>query len=588
MRRKIISFLLSLFVLVTASIITEAHILTASEDRLLETNAYLIANLSINPASYDSGEMIIGDVDFTTFEVWNSGCCYLQYEIIENCSWVTISPTAGSSGGEHDIITVFIETNFLDPGFHQCDIHINSDHGKKDFHISVNCSRADIPKATISPRSYDFGNQIKGTTPSTSFDVWNCGIDTLSYSFINIPASYHVSPMSGTSTGEHDTITLTINTSTLPTGVYTEYLQITSSGGDIFFICSLNIKSPVPELSYSPHAYNFGYKEQGETDRTTFEIWNSGIKQLTYSLVEECDWITIDPTTGYSSGEHDTITVSIDTTDLWQRSYSYDIAINTNAGTEYFTVTVFLGEGYTNITVDQAWDFVTNTSNGIQIPIDVRYDNEWAVEHIDTPAPENPRHHCSCAWADEAILQEFIGLYQGKEIILYCLAGSRSLTAANMLIEHNFNGTIYLMVGGITAWKQAGYPTKANMPPNMPVITGDVKGKPGEEYHYTVMTTDVDADDVYYYVNWSDNTTNQLVGPYHSGEEITLNHTWVEKGTYVVKVKARDIYGSESDYATLEIKMPKISTSIVYQFLVRIFEHFFKYFLLFTKISATT
>ena len=73
----------------------------------------------------------------------------------------------------------------------------------------------------------------------------------------------------------------------------------------------------------------------------------------------------------------------------------------------------------------------------------------------------------------------------------------------------------------------------------LPVITGDTKGKPGEEYHYTVTTTDVDSDDVYYYVNWSDNTTNQLVGPYHSGEEATLNHTWSEKGTYTRKSKSQ-------------------------------------------------
>ena len=99
----------------------------------------------------------------------------------------------------------------------------------------------------------------------------------------------------------------------------------------------------------------------------------------------------------YHQGSMIRLPYSIDTTGLEQRSNSYDIAINTNAGDGYFTVTVLIGESYTNITVEQAWNFLTNTSNGIQIPIDVRYDNEWAVEHIDTPAPENPRHHCVCA-----------------------------------------------------------------------------------------------------------------------------------------------------------------------------------------------
>jgi rhodanese-related sulfurtransferase len=236
--------------------------------------------------------------------------------------------------------------------------------------------------------------------------------------------------------------------------------------------------------------------------------------------------------------------------------------------------------GYTNITVQQAYNFLTNTSNGIQIPIDVRYDSEWAAVHIDTPAPENPRHHCTCAWSNETVLQAFMTLYQGKEIILYCFGGSRSTAAANVLVAHNFNGIIYNMIGGIDAWISAGYPTKPNSPPNIPAISGQNNGKIGQEYQYTFNTTDIDQDDVYYYVNWSDNTSNQLVGPYHSGEEATLNHTWSEKGKYTVKVKARDIYGAESDYATLDVKMPKTSTTVFHQILWRIFEkiHCFFFF----------
>ena len=566
-------------------VLTEANKTSTVEASLCFTSQTFAPNLSVNPTSYDFGDITIGDFRITTFEVWNSACCTLQYQIIENCSWISLTPFAGTSHDEHDIITVTLETSFLEPGSYQYDIQITSNGGNKNFPVSVHCIRADTPKITLFPRNYDFGNQIKGTTPSTSFNVWNCGISSLSYTLLNIPSWLDATPKNGTSNGEYDTITITIDTSHLTTGPHVGYVEIVSNGGDISFKFSINVRNPVPELSYSPHSYNFGYKSPGETDLATFEIWNSGIDKLTYALVENCDWITIDPLYGVSSGEYDTIDVRIDTTGLVQRTNSYNISINTNAGIGYFTVIVMIGESYTNITVNQAWDLLTNTSNGIQIPIDVRYDNEWAAGHIDTPAPENPRHHCLCALSsDETILQAFIELYQGKEIILYCTAGSRSLAAANLFVEHNFTGTIYNMIGGIDAWIQAGYPTRPNMPPNKPTITGDAKGKPGEEYQYNVTTTDIDSNDVYYYVNWSDNSTNQLIGPYHSGEQVILNHTWSEKGTYLIKVKARDIYGSESDYATLEIKMPKTSTSLFYQFLVRNFEFFFYKFFTFLRI----
>jgi len=133
------------------------------------------------------------------------------------------------------------------------------------------------------------------------------------------------------------------------------------------------------------------------------------------------------------------------------------------------TITVFLiglssnptnHQSYTNITVEQAYNLLTNASNGIQIPIDVRTNSEWAVAHIDTPSPENPQHWPYLQNGEN--LTEFMEVYQGKEIILYCRAGVRSKTAANMLVEHHFNGTIYNMIGGIDAWILAGYPTKAS------------------------------------------------------------------------------------------------------------------------------
>jgi rhodanese-related sulfurtransferase len=237
---------------------------------------------------------------------------------------------------------------------------------------------------------------------------------------------------------------------------------------------------------------------------------------------------------------------------------------------------------YTNITVKQAYNLLTNTSNGIQKPIDVRTPSEWAIAHIDTPYPENPQHWPYLQMGQN--LSKFMELYQGKEIILYCKGGFRSLTAANLLDENNFTGIIYNMLGGIDAWIAAGYPTKPNSFPNIPVISGQNKGKIDQAYQYTFTTTDIDQDDVYYYVNWSDNTSNQLIGPYHSGEEATISHVWSEKGTYTLKVKARDIYGAESDYATFKIKMPYSYNNPIPQLLECLFQRFPHAFLLLRQL----
>jgi len=111
--------------------------------------------------------------------------------------------------------------------------------------------------------------------------------------------------------------------------------------------------------------------------------------------------------------------------------------------------------------------------------------------------------------------------------------------------------------------------TGTNAPPTIPEINGSAQGKPGVEYNYTVVSTDLNEDDVYYYVDWGDGTNNGWVGPYHSGEEITMSHTWSKKGTYIVQCKAKDVPGAESDWATLQVKMP---TSLSFNLLMKFFE----------------
>jgi nitroreductase len=111
--------------------------------------------------------------------------------------------------------------------------------------------------------------------------------------------------------------------------------------------------------------------------------------------------------------------------------------------------------------------------------------------------------------------------------------------------------------------------------PEIPDLSGPSSGNAGTLYNYTMSTTDPDGDDVYYWIDWGDNTNSGWIGSYASGETITMSHSWSKKGTYNIKVKTKDVYGAESDWATLEIKMPRtISFVLLMNFLER-FPHAF-------------
>ncbi|MBN1280587.1 MAG: hypothetical protein JXA00_02960 [Candidatus Thermoplasmatota archaeon] len=95
-----------------------------------------------------------------------------------------------------------------------------------------------------------------------------------------------------------------------------------------------------------------------------------------------------------------------------------------------------------------------------------------------------------------------------------------------------------------------------NIAPDTPSISGPASGKPGKSYVYKVTGTDPDGDNLYYYIDWADGTITDWDGPHTPGAEISFTHSWEEKGTYTVKVKSKDVYGLESDWGELEVKIP--------------------------------
>jgi hypothetical protein len=98
-----------------------------------------------------------------------------------------------------------------------------------------------------------------------------------------------------------------------------------------------------------------------------------------------------------------------------------------------------------------------------------------------------------------------------------------------------------------------------NSPPNKPSRpNGPTTGKPGISYTYSSSTVDSNGEPIFYKFDWDDGIESGWLGPYNSGQTITTSHVWNSKGSYAVKVKAKDIYGGESFWSEpLSVNMPK-------------------------------
>ena len=128
-----------------------------------------------------------------------------------------------------------------------------------------------------------------------------------------------------------------------------------------------------------------------------------------------------------------------------------------------------------------------------------------------------------------------------------------------------------------SAWSDPfAFTVTENLPPNIPEINGTTSGKPKVEHTYKIKTTDPNNNDVYYYIDWGDDSPIvEWIGPYASGLEVSVNHSFSKKGVYTIVFKAKDIYGAISNWGNLEVNIPR--TRISDHILIKIlFERFSK------------
>lgn len=146
-------------------------------------------------------------------------------------------------------------------------------------------------------------------------------------------------------------------------------------------------------------------------------------------------------------------------------------------------------------------------------------------------------------------------------------------TSEVQLVVTGFNAIPYM------ATITVGNPNEAPEKPAKP--TGESNGKPGTVYTYSTQTTDINGDEVYYMWDWGDGNVSDWLGPFASGAAATAEKSWTVKGSYAVKVKAKDGSGAESAWSDpLDVTMPvKISFSgrfidILEKFFPRLFSFF--------------
>jgi subtilisin family serine protease len=114
---------------------------------------------------------------------------------------------------------------------------------------------------------------------------------------------------------------------------------------------------------------------------------------------------------------------------------------------------------------------------------------------------------------------------------------------------------------------------KVNRAPFAPIIDGPEKIEVNVEYEFVFKTTDLNEDDVSYFVDWGDNTTDDWTPYYEGGNLVGIEHTYTEEGRYTIRAKAKDIYDAEGEWGEFDTSTPRSRESFDFKIL-NFFERF--------------
>jgi len=115
-------------------------------------------------------------------------------------------------------------------------------------------------------------------------------------------------------------------------GDYSTNITITAeaSNSPRIIPVSLHISSAASQISFTPESLTFTAVGDSPTPpNKTLGIWNSGIEILNWSVSDDAAWLSENPTSGNSTGPHDTasVTVSVNTAGMSDGDYSANITI---------------------------------------------------------------------------------------------------------------------------------------------------------------------------------------------------------------------------------------------------------------------
>jgi hypothetical protein len=164
----------------------------------------------------------------------NGGQGVLSYTITKDAAWLEVNPTTGSSSGESRSHAVTVNTAGLAEGNYSATITVadpKAANSPQRVSVVLHVSQQPPPTIVVSRSSLSFSAQAGGANPSPqTIGIRNGGSGTLTYTVAWDAPWLSVAPTGGSSTGQENAHTVSVNIGGLSQGSYTGTITISSPG----------------------------------------------------------------------------------------------------------------------------------------------------------------------------------------------------------------------------------------------------------------------------------------------------------------------------------------------------------------------
>jgi len=205
---------------------------------------------------------------------------------------------------------------------------------------SASCDRDAAARGlAVRPKSIDLGD----TSGSTTLEIWKAGGGEFTYA---LSVDYGAGPggwlslsaTGGTSSGEHQFVTLTHDPAGLPPGEHAAAVVVTVDASTK----TVPARTSVVGVATSVASHDFG----SSIAPFTLQVWNEGAGTLDFQVQSQPSWLDVAGGTGSSGGPGDPqgVVLTVDPTGLAPSTYAGQVVVSpgTGQGTNLAAVDVFM------------------------------------------------------------------------------------------------------------------------------------------------------------------------------------------------------------------------------------------------------